>query len=399
MKVLQLAKKIPWPAKDGESLAIINLTKAFIQQNCQVTFLALSTQKHPGDLNNLPEAIKSHISFGQCYINTNFNITQYFKAAFKNVSYPLFRFYSKEFEALIIKTLQKNRFDIIHLEGLYMLNYIKTIRKYSKAKVVLRAHNVENQVWDKMAINEVYLPKKVVYKLVSRSLKSVEKNLNNLVDAIVTISNEDEDLLKVYGFKKPTVNIPFGINLKEYDCHQFDEKETSIGFIGALDWPPNIEGLQWFIDQVFPSIQTRYPNVKFHVAGRNMPIKYKRLRMTNVIMEGEVEDAKKFIASHPIFIVPLLSGSGMRIKLIEAMALGSTVVSTTIGATGVQVVDNENSMIADADKAFIDKIGFLIEDIELRNKLKQKARTLVNEQYDNEKIGRNMINFYKNLAH
>jgi len=397
MRVLQLAKKIPWPAKDGESLAIINLTKAFIEQKCEVCFLALSTQKHPGDLNNLPDNIKSKISVGQSSINTSFNPIKFLKAAFEGVSYPLYRFYSKEFDDLIIQTLTENEFDIIHLEGLYILNYIKTLRKYSTAKIVLRAHNVENQVWQKMAENTAQLPKEVVYKLVSSSLKRVEKDLNNLVDAVITISNEDEILLQQYGLQKPVLNIPFGINLSEYNIANFNENQLSIGFIGALDWPPNIEGLQWFLNHIFPTIQTTYPTLKFHVAGRNMPPEISALKMTNVVVEGEVEDAKKFIATHPIFVVPLLSGSGMRIKLIEAMALGSVVVSTNIGAAGVQVIDNENSMLADVNENFIAKLRGLIENFDLRNRLKNNARQLVEAHYNNENIGKNMVEFYKNL--
>jgi len=321
MNILQICKKIPVPAKDGEALAILNMTKLLIRQQAKLTLWALATQKHTGDLSNLPDNIKENISYNQHTINTNFKVFDFIKSIFTKKAYTLYRFYSNDFETLIIQTLQQQNFDIVQLEGLYLLPYVDMIKKNSTAKIVLRAHNVEHHVWQNLANNHTGFFKKSLYRFNTNSLKPIEEKPFKSIDALVTISTTDQTYFQQHQ-NIPTLNVPFGIDVDAYPVYTTTITETeSISFIGSLDWLPNIEALHWFIDNVWHRIIKQFPNLKFHIAGRNIESSVQKIKAPNVVIEGEVAYAKKFIAAHPIFVVPLLSGSGMRIKIIEAMAL------------------------------------------------------------------------------
>jgi len=395
MRVLQICKKIPIPAKDGEALAILNLTELLAQKNATITLLAMSTPKHKGVNSKLPSPINQSVVYQQHFVNTNFNLTSFFAALFKKESYPIQRFYCKKFESLIIKQLKTKQYDIVQLEGLYLTPYIASIKKHSTAKIVLRAHNVEHELWYKLAKNSNNYFKRILYKRNAKELKKAEQNSFSILDAVVSISTSDEAYFKHHQ-KAPVYNLPFGININNYNIKNQPFNNT-IAFIGSLDWLPNLEGLHWFLNQVFPLVLNVLPNVKFYIAGRNLKDaeQFKQHNSTQIV--GEVDDAKAFIAAHSVFVVPLLSGSGMRIKIIEAMALKRAVVSTSLGAAGINYTKQKNIDIADEAMEFATAIIKLLQNKKAITAMGENAHKLVVEQYNNDILGHQLIQFYNRL--
>lgn len=396
MNILQICKKIPVPAKDGEALAILNMTKLLVRQQAKLTLWALATQKHTGDLSNLPNNLKETISYNQFAINTNFKLFDFIRCLIYKKAYTLYRFYSPDLASLITQTLQQQHFDIVQLEGLYLLPYVGMIKKNSTAKIVLRAHNVEHHVWKNLAHNQTNFFKKSMYRFNANSLQPIEEKSFQHLDALVTISTSDQAYFKKHQ-PIPTLNVPFGIDVDAYSVHTSTTKNVSLSFIGSLDWLPNIEALHWFIDKVWYRISQQFPNLKFHIAGRNMDSSVKKIKAPNVVVEGEVACAKKFIAAHPIFVVPLLSGSGMRIKIIEAMALQTAVVSTPLGASGIQCTHQSDILIAQTAQQFSDSIISLLKNEALLKKIAQNGRLLVEKHYNNEALSKSLNNFYRTL--
>ncbi len=197
-------------------------------------------------------------------------------------------------------------------------------------RVILRAHNVEWVIWDRLAQNEPNPIKRAYLKLQSQRLQRFETKLSQRVGAVWTISPKDalwfEPLNAKTGFfpntvleqQAPSAIIPF-------KCHH----------LGALDWAPNVQGLQWFLTQVWPVVLKRMPKAEFHIAGNNPPKNLDFQEHANVFFHGRVADANAFRAANGISIVPLLAGSGMRIKILELAAQGIPMVSTPIGAEGI----------------------------------------------------------------
>lgn len=196
---------------------------------------------------------------------------------------------------------------------------------------------------------------------------------------------------------KPLCNIPYGIDIQNYKYNNCSEINSDIFFIGALDWLPNIEGLQWFFDRVWPKLRSQYPLLEFHIAGRGIPAKEMKYDQENIVMHGEVADAKMFMAKHGVMVVPLLSGRGIRIKILEAMALSKPVVSTSVGISGITHSNDEDVAISDAPQGFIAKVGTLITNQQLRLQMGNNARKRVENEYDNRRIGKQLVQFIETL--
>lgn len=397
MKILQLCNKPPVPAIDGGCIAMNNITRGLIEAGHELKLLTIVTQKHPLLLEKLsPEYIEKTKIEG-VFVDTSLNVVDAFSALITSDSYNISRFFSPDFDRKLTRLLQKEKFDIIHLESLFMTPYIATIRRNSKAKIVLRSHNLEFMIWERMAAGTKNFAKKNYLKLLAKQLRKYEFNILNQVDGVAAISTEDGKKYHSSKCTKPIVTIPFGIDLEHYKYDHSEEEYPSLFHIGAMDWTPNLEGIEWFLNHIWPHINQKFPDLKFYLAGRKMPESLLNTNHKNFIVVGEVENANKFISSKSIMVVPLLTAGGIRVKIIEAMALGKSVISTSIGAHGIDYTPNENLFIADKKEQFLKAIEYLISQHENHLKTGRQARQLVEEKYDNNKLTEELVDFYSQL--
>jgi glycosyltransferase involved in cell wall biosynthesis len=187
---------------------------------------------------------------------------------------------------------------------------------------------------------------------------------------------------------------PTGLNLENYTPGDTGN-EIRLFYIGALDWAPNQEGLDWFFRNVWPAILSKWPEMVLYVAGRNSSSYFSADPPPNVYPEGEVEDAIEFYRKRNVMIVPLLSGSGIRIKIMEAMALGRVVISSSIAADGLGVNDGEHLFIADSVEQYLNILGKLIRNPRRIHEIGHQARRFVTENFDNLVLSEKLIAFYK----
>ncbi len=396
MKILQLCHKPPLPAKDGGCIAMDNLTQGLLNLGHKVKVLTICTHKHDLNLDQLPEDYIQQTDIEGVFVDTRINLVDAFTAFMTNDSYHVNRFFSPDMDIKIDRLLRKYQFDIIHLESLFMTPYLGTIKRRSKAPVVLRAHNIEYTIWEKIAIGTRNPIKKAYINHLARQLKEYELNMFNFVDGIATISESDKIRMLQLGVRQSIRTISFGIDLEKYQVHP-SPNEISLFHLGAMDWEPNIEGLTWFIEKIWPHINAHFPNLKLHLAGRNMPQRFVHMSVPGVNIIGEVEDAHGFMANHSIMVVPLLSGGGIRVKIIEGMALGKAIVSSTIGAIGIEDHHAESLKIADSVQEWIAALEPLVSNSEKINELGFRARSFAESNFDNVKITKSLIQFYRDI--
>ena len=396
MKILQLCHKPPLPAKDGGCIAMDNLTQGLLNLGHKVKVLTIYTNKHDLNLEQLPEEYIQQTDIEGVFVDTRINLVDAFTAFMTNDSYHINRFFSPDMDIKIDRLLRKHQFDIIHLESLFMTPYLGTIKRRSKAPVVLRAHNIEYTIWEKIAIGTKNPIKKAYLNHLARQLKEYELNMFNLVDGIATISESDKIRMLQLGVRQPIRTISFGIDLKKYHPHT-TPNEVSLFHLGAMDWEPNIEGLTWFIEKIWPHIHAHFPLLKLNLAGRNMPESFVQLDVPGVNIIGEVEDSHGFMANHSIMVVPLLSGGGIRVKIIEGMALGKAIVSSTIGAIGIEDHHSESLKIADSVQEWIQALEPLVRDKDKISELGKHARTFAEKHFDNVQITKALIQFYRDI--
>jgi glycosyltransferase involved in cell wall biosynthesis len=402
MRILQLCNKFIYPPKDGGAICSFNLTKAFSALGCEVTVLAMNTPKHYYNIKNLPHEIKQIADFIAVDVDTEIKILPALYNLLQNRSYHIARFISSAYNDKLIELLHKKEFDIIQLEGLPLSLYVETIRCFSEAKIVMRAHNVEHEIWERIANNEksrVLGIKKWYLKILAIQLKKYEIERLNKYDILIPISERDAEKFKSLGCELPMYVCPatYDETVLKPDKSKMDF--PSVFFIGGLDWMPNVEGLKWFLEKVWKKINTQCPDVKFYIAGRNIH-KAKTIHsiiagLKNVVVVGEVENGYDFMNSKAVMVVPLFSGSGIRVKIIEGMALGKTIVSTSIGAEGIPCKDGQNILIADTADAFAEKIIKCINEKIYFSIIGDNALHFAKWQYSSMEVTKKLINFYQ----
>lgn len=397
MKILQLCKKVPYPPKDGEAIAILTLTKGLHRAGHEVQVLAMNTPKHAFSTAQLPLDIQQIAAFETVFVDTSLSIHRAVANLFTNESYNVYRFVSAKFTQKLASFLQKNRYDIIHLEGVYLAPYIKTIREYSDAPIVMRAHNIEFEIWERLAQTQQNFLKRWYFNLLARRLKYFELQSLLKYDGLLPISIKDEQYFRQYGFTKSCLTIPASVDLGDYPFCPEKADFPSLFFIGSLDWMPNQEGLLWFLEKVWPDIHITYPTLKFYVAGRNIPTWLAQQQHPNVVILGEVPDARAFMQSKSLMIVPLFSGSGMRVKIIEAMALGKPIVATSLAAEGIACTHHTDIMLADDAAAFGKAIRACLANQVFCEELGKNARQFIAQHHSTDVLITKMVEFYNSL--
>ncbi len=394
MKILQIINRVPWPLKDGGALGYFNYIKGYHDAGCDVTIAALNTSKHFVNMDELPEEVKKMADWRTSYIDNKVKPLDAFLNLFSNQSYNIQRFISKQFEELLTQLLHEKQFDVIVFEGLFVAPYLDIVSKNSNALMVLRQHNVEYKIWETLAQNESNPIKKCYLNLLTKRLKNYEINALNQFDALTTVTQNDLNDFENMGCTKPIFSSSTGMDISRLKVNHTHIEVPSVFHIGSMEWLPNQEAMLWFIKNVWNKILEKYPNLKFYIAGRGMPDSFKQMHIKNVVMLGEVEDAIMFMQSKQIMMVPLFAGSGIRIKILEGMALGKTIISTSLGAQGIEVEDGKHLLIANTENEFINAIEKLILNPQLAIDLGKNAHALVDEKYDNTKVIARMLNFY-----
>ena len=395
MKVLQLCNKPPYPSVDGGTLAMNSITQGLLEVGCEVRVLSLCSDKHPVLESRMTEEYRRATRFEAVYIDLGIHPLDAGVALLCGESYHVKRFVSKDFAHRLAQVLDEEQFDVVHVESVFMTPYLPVVREHSQAKVILRAHNVEHMIWRRVAQSERNPLKRWYLKHLSLTLAAYEREHLNDYDGVVSITANDAQLMREMGCRKPMVSIPFGVS-PETEM-QVEEEPNSLFHIGSMDWMPNLEGVRWFLDQVWPSVHRRMPQLTLYLAGRKMPNDLMRLEMEGVRVLGEVPDAMYFIASKQINVVPLLSGSGIRVKIIEAMSAGKVVVTTSIGAAGIGCTDGKDVLIADTPQQFVEQLERCVTNPEFCRQLGANALRLIAQQYGVEQLTQQLLTFYDQI--
>lgn len=393
MKILFLSHRIPWPVKDGGALAIHNNLKGFVEAGHEVKFLALNPRKDKTSLTGLPEYFKK-ANAEAMEIDTDIHLLDAVKNIFGSKSYNVSRFYSAAFEDRLMRHLMSHTYDVVHMEGAYIAQYTPLIRRVNKnACLVLREHNVEYKIWEQMAALTKNFPKQWYLNLLAGRLQKYEEQLWTQVDMIDAISPDDLEVFRKLNSKAFLGSA--GFDLQEYLQYQKRPEPKTLFHLGSMDWLPNKQSITWLLNEIWPAIHHHFPEWQLRLAGKKMPEDW--IRDEGVVkIEGEVPSAAGYMANYQVMLVPLLSGSGIRIKTIEAMAMGKTVISTSVGVRGLGVEPEVEVLIADTPKEFVQAIKKLEDDPALADRIGAAAKMKMEELFKNENHIARLIENYRN---
>jgi glycosyltransferase involved in cell wall biosynthesis len=371
------------PPKEGGPIAMFHLAHALLSEGHSVDVLAIETPKYPVVHDEVKKHVSNSYTYSSVFVNTNIQFHSAIISFIRNAPYHIERFDNTSMHQTLISILQKKKYDIVLFETLYMTPYLSTVKKYSDAKCILRSHNIEHQIWKRLRDNEQNIFKKMYLTQLTYALKKYELTHLHKFDAIACISKGEVAYYTSFVKQKKIEVVPFGI---EIQSKHHSDNTKDFYHIGSMDWRPNIEGVEWFINQVIPQLDTTKSNFKTYLAGRNMPVWLSSMKHPLLDIVGEVDDIATFLHDKAVLVVPLFSGSGIRIKIIEAMSLGKIVISTSIGAEGIAYQHGKNILIADTAETFAETMIQVSQDIDRYRKIGAEAKKIIEQQHSYSKV-------------
>ncbi|MBP6756434.1 MAG: glycosyltransferase [Bacteroidia bacterium] len=389
MNILYFTNKPIYPIIDGGCVAMDSFLQNLIALNHTVTHFTLSTNKHPFLLENYPETIQRNVSIISNEIDTRIKLIPSITHLFSSESYNVSRF----FDISVLNTLQKLisscSIEIILIESAFLLCYTNEIRKVFTGKIILRAPNVEYKIWENYTAFESNPVKKWYLNQLAQKLKKFEIKATKKIDGILTISPADAEVFKQAGVSTPIENIPFTIDLTlQKASFKFDH----YFFIGAYNWKPNYDAALYLMRELFPKILQYNPNAILHIAGSYTPQSFYKYQRNSIKIYGKVEHVKDFMLNHGTLLAPIQSGSGVRIKILEALALGVPVIGTTIALQGIA---STSCIQANSTENFIEAIERLkTSNI---NEIQEEARNYIKTHYQPIHIQQKISEFIENI--
>lgn len=392
MRILQISNRVPWPLNEGGTIGIYNFTKQFSLSGNEVYLYCLDGLKHNTPVKQAEFELSKYATVFIHPIDTDIKVEDAVKNLFGSTSYNVDRFDNGEFRRAISAVLKEQEFDVVQMEGSYTGPYLDVIRKHHKGLIAMRMHNVEFQIWERLAGNTSNPIKSAYLKLLARRLKRYELELISKVDLVVTVTEDDRTTFEHYHKNANFLVIPAGIDTKHWS-YSPTHSLNKWYHLGSLEWTPNKEAVDFYLKNWHAAAAQEIKDFEFHLAGKGIqPEHYPE--HNHLRLHQNVADAYHFVKDMDICLVPLLSGSGIRLKILEAMAAGKLVISTTVGAQGIEAKHLEHILIADSREELIQIISQLNTGEINHLAIRANARALVEEKYSIEAVSEKLINYY-----
>ncbi len=394
MKILFLSPTVPFPLTDGGRIRVFNLLKQ-IAEKSDVTLLALETQ--PTDAEGVAQlqqlGIQVHlvpnaptlprVSFGTL-------VNAFLKRQPITVARYDLPVYRQKFRELVAT----ENFDLVHYEMFHTAQFQTQVDLPS----VLSQQNVDSAIWRRLCGETANPFYKFAYWTQQLAFQRYERVLSPKFDAVTCTSDIDAAVFQRHCAADTIEIIPNGVDVTHYQPDFTSEAPAHLIYIGSMDWYPNEDAVAFFADEVLPGIQDKVPDVQFSIVGGNPSARVQRLtEREGVVVTGRVPEIKPYFAEATVFVVPLRIGSGTRLKILEALAMGKAIVSTTVGAEGLDLKDGEEIFIADEPTVFADAVTRLLTDASLRRRIGENGRARVERDYDWRSIGEKLHQLYTKI--
>jgi glycosyltransferase involved in cell wall biosynthesis len=392
MNILMLTQVLPYPLDSGPKIKTYNVIK-YLAQNHRVTLVSFvrgDQTEHARHLERYCQAVHTvPIERGAIrnawYMGLSFLSGQPFMMT---------RDDRKAMRQLVARLCAEQSFDAVHADQLNMGQYAERVPGALK---VLDTHNalwlLYQRLWETMSRG----PQKWLLGRDWRLLKSYEGRLVRKFDAVLAVSHEDKAALQQAAGEQTEISvIPIAVDTDEVCVIEREAQPTHILHIGTMYWPPNIDGVQWFIQQIYPLVRQQRPDVQLDIVGSRPPVDLLALNENGlgINVTGYVIDPLPYQQQAAALIVPLRSGGGMRVKILNALAKGIPIVSTTLGYESIAVTPGQDILVGDTPQEFAAQLLRLLDDPDLGRQLATNGRKLAQEKYDYRHVCRPLDDVY-----
>jgi glycosyltransferase involved in cell wall biosynthesis len=391
MKILVVTPEVPYPLNNGGRLRVYHLVRCLVYSGHDVTVITYGS----GPSSAKCDWFGSDRVFRLVQVPKPSRLVRIFsflRALGSGVPYR-FAFYSTGAMRKAVRRLLNNGQDICLIEYLAMACNVSF---RGRCQYIVDTHNVEYR-----RAEQAYSRKQsLLARLCVAHVKRYEARKLNLADCVLACSMTDAGYFRTLTTRTPIHVVPNGVDVQFYSTgHKTESTHKTVLFVGSLDYRPNIEGLQWFINEIWPKVMSQHPEAEFHVVGRSPKEEVKTLGLRRgVKIHADVPDVREYLQTASIVVVPLKSGSGTRLKILEAMAASKPIISTTIGAEGINCTHGKNIVLADSSDAFVEAILRLLADAEYRSRIAEEAWRLVSKEYDWRSVGADLDRCVREIA-
>ena len=401
MRVLMICHYVPYPQMTGGRIRIYNLLRRVANRHDVSLAALLETPDDAQGLSHLRQfcARVETATLPAHQRSRLAKATGMLRYILNGRPPDLMLLHSEELVAKIRQLFSTIEFDIVQIESLMAL-YLETLPQDRGYKSLQMFHNVESHNYARIAQVERRWSGKVRASVNSFSMRYWEHRYAEKFDRCTTVSEMDQQLLREANPRLHVDVIPNGVDLEKYRPLPLPATNTppSLMFIGNMGYQPCIDAAQHLCTDILPLIRQVIPLVELWIVGSNPAPEVRRLHGNGVHVTGRVEDIEPYYRQCTVCVVTLRAGGGTRLKILEAMALGRPVVSTTIGCEGLGVVDSEHLLIADGPKQFAEATVRLLRDPRLAGDIRANARKLVEARYGWDKIADRLMEIYEDMV-
>lgn len=396
MRILLLTQVLPYPPDSGPKVKTWNVIK-YLAERHEVTLASFVRGDQSADVAHLRRYCQAVHTVPMERSAAQDDLAMV-RSIFTSQPWMMVRDDRRAMRRLVDRLTAEQRFDVAHADQLNMAQYAERVRNAFK---ILDAHNalwlLYKRLWETMSPG----PRKWLLGRDWRLLKAYEGRLICEFDAVLAVTDNDRVALREAAGEPVDITvIPITVDTDEVTPVARQPEANHILHIGTMYWPPNIDAVKWFVDQVYPLVRKQRSDVQFDVVGSRPPAELLALNEAGlgINVTGYVEDPTPYQRQAAVMVVPLLAGGGMRVKILNALAEGIPIVSTTLGYEGIEVMPGRDILVDDTPGGFADQVLRVLNDPVLGRQLAANGRKLVEEVYDYRSACRPLDDVYAQVA-
>lgn len=394
MNILMVANQLPYPLVDASKKSVYYPIKHLAERGHRIHLVCPLGRDAEKD----SEEVQKVCTLDGIVRTKGLRVGRLVSSIFKSTPYEISRFHNAEFMRKVRCVSRDGKFDILHVEGIHAAFYGLQIMEETGIPTVMRMQNVHWLNLERMTGNFKNPLLNAYLRYETPKVRRYESHQAGRFDRCLTISRQDTDLLLSRNPSARCSVVPLGVDLSQFIPGDDDTTPCSVLWMGALRWLPNQDSFWWFYREIVPRIVNRRPDVVIHVVGSNPPGSILKLRHPNVRMVGFVQDIRESLQRAQVCVVPLRAGSGVRLKLLEMLAMRKAVVSTSVGCEGLGLQHEEQLIIADTPDAFAGAVVRLLGDSGSRFRLGVNGQTFVRDHHSWENVVTQYEHVYLDVA-
>jgi sugar transferase (PEP-CTERM/EpsH1 system associated) len=397
MRILVITDYLPFPLITGDRIRVYNLIHRIAEQHEVSVAGFLMTPDEADGVSHLKKFCNRVETVNLPRRHRLARIHSLIRYILAGIPFDFEFLDSQDLKRKIQDMVSSMDYDIVQIEHSRMALYLDALSPNVHAKSLLVFHNIASSQYDSISNIALTPIKRARAWLHSRMLRRWEPLYAERFDRCITVSEEDRRLLMTANPRLQVDVVPNGVDTKIYQPLALEETQPAVLFVGNMSYAPNSDGAIWFCNQILPYIRRVLPGIRAWIVGTEPPREVIKLQGDGVHVTGRVEDVVPYYRRSTVSVVPLRAGGGSRLKVLEAMALGRPIVSTTIGCEGLKVVDNQHLLIADRPEQFSGCVFSLLQDTSLYKRITGNARRLVEEEYSWEILASHLLKTYEDL--